>query len=520
MGDDVKKTFMKIFSVDEKTKIKRSDLLKEYRISNREETLAKKRKEKLSFNINKNSDHYQENAILDFDLLQLRNFLVSSNYSEKLKSTIKIRRLLSVQKNPPISEIIKADLLPIFINFLKNDSEPQLQFEAAWVITNITSGTSEQTISVVKEGAVLPLIKLLSSPKDNLKEQSIWALGNIAGDSHSSRDFLLDVGILEPFLDQMNSPNRTSFLRNSAWTLSNLCRGKPGPKTSYIKRILPTLQKFIFSEDTGILADVCWAFSYISDGSTERIQDIIDNGVVQRTVELLMHSETIIQSPALRVVGNIAAGNDLQTQTIINCGGLPCLLTLINSFHKSIKKEACWTLSNITAGSVEQIQAVIDAKIIPTLIYILKYSEIDVKKEAAWAISNATTSGLKTQIDYLVKQDCIQPMVDLLDSSDARIVTVMLDGLENILEMGNQTTTRDFPNEYVHLIEQAGGLEKLENLQYHSNKSIYERIIRLLEKFFSAEDDLFRTYSKNEKNSNLISDERQIPECLFGFSKK
>jgi len=43
--------------------------------------------------------------------------------------------------------------------------------------------------------------------------------------------------------------------------------------------------------------------------------------------------------PALRTVGNIVTGDDLQTQVIINCGALGCLLHLLTtSQKKSIKK--------------------------------------------------------------------------------------------------------------------------------------------------------------------------------------
>jgi hypothetical protein len=66
--------------------------------------------------------------------------------------------------------------------------------------------------------------------------------------------------------------------------------------------------------------------------------------------------------PALRTVGNIVTGDDMQTQVIISCGALTCLLHLLKTAQKkSIKKEACWTISNITAGTKDQIQAVIDA---------------------------------------------------------------------------------------------------------------------------------------------------------------
>jgi len=77
--------------------------------------------------------------------------------------------------------------------------------------------------------------------------------------------------------------------------------------------------------------------------------------------------------PALRTVGNIVTGNDMQTQVIINCGALQCLLQLLTSSHKkSIKKEACWTISNITAGTKEQIQNVLDAGIAAPLVYLLQ----------------------------------------------------------------------------------------------------------------------------------------------------
>lgn len=58
--------------------------------------------------------------------------------------------MINKEQNPPIDEILKAGVVPILVAHLGNDSNPKLQFEAAWALTNIASGTTEQTMTIIR----------------------------------------------------------------------------------------------------------------------------------------------------------------------------------------------------------------------------------------------------------------------------------------------------------------------------------------------------------------------------------
>jgi importin subunit alpha-1 len=250
------------------------------------------------------------------------------------------------------------------------------------------------------------------------------------------------------------------------------------------------LARLIYSTDEEVLTDACWALSYLSDGQNDKIQAVLEAGVARRIVELLMHHSFSVQTPALRSVGNIVTGDDLQTQVMLNVSCLPCLLSLLSSPKKGIRKEACWTISNITAGNKTQIQAVVDAGILPPLIQLLSHGEFDIKKEAAWALSNATSGGSPEQIRYLVAQGCLKPLCDLLACNDARIITVALEGLENILKVGEKDAKASGgSNPFAQIIEEVEGLDKLETLQNHQNNEVYDKTIKILENYFGAEEE-------------------------------
>lgn len=252
------------------------------------------------------------------DLPTTFNGVMSTDKSTQMIYMTQLRQLLS-KKNPPIQEVIDSGVVPRIIEFLANDDDPALQFEATWALTNIASGTSENIRVLIEAGAVPKLVRLLSSP---VREQ----------------------------------PGST----NDDLNVKELCDA--------VILTLPSLLEHLSSQQEKAQEEACWLIACITAGTRDqikavyaagtryRIKVIFDNGIIPHIVQLLTHAESGTRKAAAQVITNvISGGNILQRQYIEQQGCITPLRKYLGDDDVNVKilREhtlACNMFKELTEG--------------------------------------------------------------------------------------------------------------------------------------------------------------------------
>ncbi|CAN8255378.1 unnamed protein product [Cochlearia groenlandica] len=158
----------------------------------------------------------------------------------------KRREGLSKEKISPLRSRLRRDWFVICVK----RNPPINEFEAVWALTNIASGTSENTKVIIDSGDVPLFIQLLCSNSAPIRKQTV----------------------LQAF------PSLLTLITN-------------------------TYKKSIKKE-------TCWTISNITAGNFKQIQEVIQAGIIQPLIQLLQNGEFEIKKEAVWAISNATSGGN------------------------------------------------------------------------------------------------------------------------------------------------------------------------------------------------------------------
>jgi hypothetical protein len=355
-----------------------------------------------------------------------------------------MRKVLARDQSPPIGDVIAAGAVPLLAKLLENDDTPATQFEAAWSLGNIASGTTDHIACIVNTpGLISSFVRLLSSTNRNICEQAVWALGNIAGHSPIYRDLLLERGVLTELtliperLGDSGTP--VTLRRNTTWSISHLCRGKPAPPLSAVASVLPYLAAMIQYPDSEVVADALWGLSYISDGSNDGISAVLAHGALPAIIRNLSGGAgQAIEAPALHCLGRIVTGDAHQATLAVEHGAITVLCAILRAqVHNTLsetKKEILWALSNIAAGDDQQINALLQAGVFDLISDYIAMDDQRIREEGQWTILNALQGASPADLTAITGSASFRALLNA--ASSHRICVAGVEGIATALEHG------------------------------------------------------------------------------------
>jgi hypothetical protein len=476
-----------------------------------------------------------------------------ANPTEQLEALRNLRRMLSSDE-PPIQAFVDGGAVPLVVHLLET-SAGDCQIEAAWCLAQVCTGNTEQ---IMKVAVGIPLlIQLLSAQEGMLVEKAVFAIANVASDCDQLRQALREEGAIPPMVKLLSPQTPANIVQTASWGLSNLLRGagaaagpmvEAGVFTSWMQQLqqVPTQPGAGVQLDT--VAELLWLMTYLTSREDAVVEYMLQQGllpVLTRWIEAATSAHAQITQtevpalqqhhfislmgllvPLLRCVGNLSGGanpgwTDLLLQQPLQQpaeqhGSFSHCMAHILSTHReaihgsagvhsyserAVLKEALWALSNVLGGtpsqSTEMLRQCAAAHsssaagssapsplvLVQLLVAVVHTSQYDVQREAAFAIYNLSDPPLDpplsdgagassggggdpqhTQIlNELVARGMVGPALEMVSaqSADMELVAKSLFFVETILRMA---TDEAFSG--VRVVEECGGIDHLEQLQY------------------------------------------------------
>jgi importin subunit alpha-6/7 len=104
------------------------------------------------------------------EFVKCKEVLLSGAELERFEIITRVRKASSIEDSPPLEQIRKSEIIPILMTIHKDKSLPESVIQdILWTLTNVASGSSEDTMYIVKLSGIDYFIEFLGHPSE-----AIW----------------------------------------------------------------------------------------------------------------------------------------------------------------------------------------------------------------------------------------------------------------------------------------------------------------------------------------------------------
>jgi hypothetical protein len=262
-------------------------------------------------------------------------------------------------------------------------------------------------------------------------------------------------------------------------------------------------------------------FTEAEDDRVDRVQSVLDCGIMTGLITLLQHDCEDIVSYAMRILTNMSCSSKEHLRAILETGVLYYTKPKLSHISSDVRTNTCIFVSRIAAGSSDQICHLMhdDQSILPVVIEVARTDQYAVRVQACRVLINLCQNKEMTfgQMECLVQMGGLDALSSLfIHDMDISTLLSTIDALECVLMLGKSSGTNYFRT----VFEECDGMDKLESLQFHKNPKVFAKVSMFLERYYKDDDEL---EPDDEMENDLQTDELPFklesePGELLGFA--
>lgn len=386
-----------------------------------------------------------------------------------------IKLALSTKDQSIACHASEKGMVNTLLGLLSLDLPPEDVVNIFWCINNLVFATDVSAIPIFKSlGA---LLSYGSHPNPLIQEVSLWAFGNLAGDSPMMRSSMRSQELLPILSNALQSPH-LDVVRSATFAYCNLVRGGWVGFPTY--QPLPAILKACESlqNETGTtLRDLLWLLSFVS-AYNELRKECCAPICIQIALRSLSNNQNIV--PSLRFLGNVALDDDFSLQLIQEQGFIRvCMQLLEGQPHHETIQELCFLCSNIAGSNDQTLALFCESPILPRFIALFPNTPFRAAIETGYLfLTISPYPGILHRLAH--NQDVIYRFLGFLRLHNTNSNQMALDFIEMVLK-----GVENGP----HIIEECDGIAALEELQAGSqSQELSRRAYALVDDFYGCDD--------------------------------